>query len=121
MNESEHFTEREIGQLVDQFYAKVRLDPEIGPVFNEAIQSWEAHLALLKDFWSTVLRRTGRYKGNPIVSHLGLEIESRHFIRWLFLFSETAIQVMPRERAVIVTRKAEQIAANLRRVHAELR
>lgn len=43
------------------FYAKVRVDPEIGPVFNDAVQNWDAHLALLKDFWSTVMLTTGRF------------------------------------------------------------
>jgi hemoglobin len=54
-------TEMEIASLVERFYAKVRADPEIGPVFNDAVQNWDAHLALLKDFWSTVLLTTGRY------------------------------------------------------------
>ena len=52
--------------MVERFYAKVRLDPEIGPVFDDAVRNWDAHLALLKDFWSTVLLTTGRYKGESI-------------------------------------------------------
>jgi hypothetical protein len=55
-------TEAEISSLVDRFYAKVQLDPEIGPVFHDAIHNWDAHLALLKDFWSTVLLATGKTK-----------------------------------------------------------
>lgn len=62
MNAEAHITEAEIANLVDCFYAKVRVDPEIGPVFNEAVQNWDAHVALLRDFWSTVLLTTGRYQ-----------------------------------------------------------
>lgn len=116
MKEAELFTETEVAELVDRFYAKVRLDSEIGPVFNDAVQSWDAHLSLLKDFWSTVLLRTSRYKGNPLLTHFNLELESHHFSRWLALFSETAMEVMPEAKARIVTRKAELIAENLKRV-----
>ena len=69
MNVVTPITETEIASLVERFYAKVRLDPEIGPVFNDEVENWDAHLALLKDFWSTVLLTTGRYKGNPLFAH----------------------------------------------------
>ena len=111
-------TEAEISSLVDRFYAKVQLDPEIGPVFHEAIHNWDAHLALLKDFWSTVLLATGKYKGNPLLAHFPLPIEERYFARWLALFSETANEVMPAAEAAIVLQKAELIARNMKRVLA---
>ena len=92
--------------------------PEIGPVFNHAVQNWDAHLALLKDFWSTVLLTTGRYKGNPLVAHFRLPIEERYFARWLTLFTETANEVMTPPHAAIVTHKANLIAINMKRVLA---
>jgi hemoglobin len=119
MNEVELFTKTEIGDLVDQFYAKVRRDPEIGPVFDIAVHNWDAHLAMLKDFWSTVLLGTGRYKGNPMLAHFDLEIDRRHFTRWLALYSETAIEVFTAAKAEFVTRKAERIAVNMQRVRAD--
>ena len=118
MNNETPITEVEIATLVDRFYAKVRLDPEIGPVFNEAIESWDAHLALLKDFWSTVLLTTGRYKGNPLLAHFPLQIDERHFTRWLALFSETANEIMSAPHAAIVTQRANNIALNMKRVLA---
>jgi hemoglobin len=111
-------TEMEIASLVERFYAKVRADPEIGPVFNDAVQNWDAHLALLKDFWSTVLLTTGRYKGNPLLAHFPLPIEEKYFARWLTLFSETANEVMSASQAAIVMRKADLIAMNMKRVLA---
>ena len=111
-------TETEIATIVEQFYAKVRVDPEIGPVFNDAVENWDAHLALLKDFWSTVLLTTGRYKGNPLLAHFPLPIEERYFARWLKLFSETANEVVPASQAAIVTRKADLIAMNMKRILA---
>jgi len=118
MNAGSLITETEIANLVERFYAKVRVDPEIGPVFNHAVRNWDAHLALLKDFWSTVLLTTGRYKGNPLLAHFPLPIEESDFARWLNLFSETANEVMAAPQAAIVTRKADLIAMNMKRVLA---
>ena len=121
MNAETTIAEDEISSLVDQFYKKVRVDPEIGPVFNNVVQNWDAHLALLKDFWSTVLLTTGRYRGNPLRAHFPLPIEERDFARWLQLFSETAHEVMPSPQAAIVTHKADLIAMNMKRVLAAKR
>jgi hemoglobin len=114
-------SEHEIAALVERFYAKVRVDPEIGSVFNNKVQNWDAHLALLKDFWSTVLLSNGRYRGNPLLAHIPLQIEESQFTRWLQLFSETAYEVMSHAQAAIVTQKANLIAMNLKRVLASSR
>jgi hemoglobin len=118
MNAPTLITETEIASIVERFYAKVRVDPVIGPVFNEAVQNWDVHLALLKDFWSTVLLTTGRYKGNPLLAHFPLPIKERYFARWLELFSETAKEVVPAAHAAIIMRKADLIAMNMKRVLA---
>jgi hemoglobin len=118
MNASGPIDEGQISNLVDRFYAKVRVDPEIGPVFQNAVHNWDAHLALLKDFWSTVLLTTGRYKGNPLLAHFPLPIGEKHFARWLALFTETAHEEMAAPQAALVARKAELIAANMKRVLA---
>jgi len=118
VNTATPINEQEIALLVDRFYAKVRVDSEIGPVFNGAVQNWEGHLALLKDFWSTVLLTTGRYQGNPLLAHFRLPIEERYFARWLTLFSETANEVMTAPQAEVVAQKATLIAMNMKRVLA---
>ena len=110
------FTAQEISELVDRFYAKVREDDQIGPIFNETVESWPAHLALLKDFWTTVLTGERKYKGNPMVAHFPLKLAPQHFQRWLSLFEETAGEVMTAEHAQIVLQRAEQIAANIERM-----
>lgn len=107
-------TEQEISTLVDRFYAKVQLDPEIGPIFNETVEDWPTHLALLKNFWSTVMLTTGRYKGDPMMTHLQLPLEPAHFNRWLALFAETANEVMPPAIAASIIAKSERIAGNFK-------
>ena len=82
-------TEDEIGAVVEAFYAKVRRDPALGPVFARAIadEAWPEHLAVIQDFWSSVMLKTGRYRRNPFAAHLRVEgIKPELFDRWLALF-----------------------------------
>jgi hemoglobin len=61
-------TDHVISEVVGAFYAKVRRDPVLGPVFARAIadDAWPEHLAIISDFWSTVMLKTGRYRRNPL-------------------------------------------------------
>ena len=45
----------DVSLLVNTFYAKVRNDKVLGPIFNNIINDWDAHLELLTDFWETQL------------------------------------------------------------------
>jgi hemoglobin len=109
---SEQIPAEEISDLVDRFYAKVRLDPEIGPIFNAVIDDWPAHLSLLKNFWSTVLLQDRSYKGDPLSKHLLLSLDPPHFSRWLTLFEQTAREVMVLEHANAIIDKSHRIAQN---------
>jgi hemoglobin len=105
-------TREQIDALVDRFYAKVREDAQIGPVFDAAIDDWPSHLELLKGFWATVLLGAGEYTGNPMAKHLMLPLEPAHFRRWLALFAETAGEVMAPDDAQVVIAKSQLIARN---------
>ena len=107
-------TEEMIHDLVHAFYARVRRDPELGPIFNGAIHDWDAHLAKLCDFWSSVLLMTGRFKGQPMAVHARLPgINEAHFERWLSLFAATAGEICPPEAAALFIARAEMIAESL--------
>lgn len=105
-------TEDEISLLVHTFYEKVRQDPDIGPIFNAIVGDWPHHLSTLKDFWSTVLLTTGRYKGDPMMTHLQLPLDPEHFDRWLLLFAETAKEVLSPQGAELAMAKSRRIAQN---------
>lgn len=113
-------SEAQISTLVNTFYAKVRRDPEIGPIFNAIVDDWPHHLALLKDFWSTVLLATGRYKGNPMMKHFQLGLDPPHFERWLALFAETAREVFPPDSAAFVIEKSHRIAQTLQQIFTNI-
>ena len=54
-----------------------------------AHRDWSLHLATMRDFWSSVMLTSGRYKRNLAAVHLRIDgIDPRLFDRWLELFSE---------------------------------
>ena len=107
-------TETMIGEVVDAFYARVRRDEMLGPIFNGAVDDWPEHLARLKDFWSSVLLMTGRFKGQPMVVHAALpNIGRAHFDHWLSLFAETVDELCPPQAAALFREKAAMIAESL--------
>jgi hemoglobin len=110
----EGIDETGIAELVDRFYAKARRDRTIGPIFNAAIEDWDAHLATLHSFWSSIMLTSGRYKGNPVAAHLKHAIEPAFFARWLELWGETAGEVFAPAAADSFRRKAERIAESLK-------
>ncbi len=110
-------TEAALAVFLDAFYARVRRDPLIGPVFAQKIpdEAWPRHLATIRDFWSSVLLKTGRYKGNPFGRHLGIAgIAPAHFARWLGLFEETAAEVFVPEIAAEIVERAHRIGDSLK-------
>ena len=108
-------TEEDLGRLVDRFYAKVRRDDELGPLFNSAVADWPEHLEKLTAFWSSVMLTSGRYKGSPMMAHLRHRsaIEPAMFDRWLELWRETAHETLDQHRAAGIIAKAERIAESL--------
>jgi len=75
-----NISEAMIRKLVEAFYAKVRTDAVLGPVFEAKIHDWNEHLAKLSDFWSSIVLMSGRYKGRPMPVHAAIpEISDEHF------------------------------------------
>jgi hemoglobin len=111
----DHVSEDGIRRLVDGFYAKVRRDPELAPIFLRAIPGdWRPHLAKMYAFWSSVMLTTGRYKGNPVVKHLAIPgIQPALFERWLALFNETSAELFDDAISAEFQAKAARIAESL--------
>ncbi len=106
-------SEAVLTDLVHGFYGKIRVDPELGPIFAARIADWGPHLERMVDFWSSVALMTGRYHGAPVPKHAGLPVTWAHFERWLDLFRETAGEVCSPEGAAHVIERAERIARSL--------
>lgn len=102
-----------IERLVHTFYARVREDVLIGPIFEERVMSWNTHLARMCAFWQSVTLASGLYQGQPMRKHLPLPVDGRHFDRWLELFEATAHDVCPPDAAEVFIAKARRIAESL--------
>jgi hemoglobin len=87
----------DINILVKTFYAKIRENKLLGPIFNGHIppQEWPNHLSKLTDFWETNLFGIAKFKGNPSKKHINVDanlnhtIDQVHFGKWLQLWFET--------------------------------
>lgn len=102
-----------IEQLMRGFYARVRDDALLGPIFETRIADWEPHLRQMTAFWSSVALLTGRYHGQPMPKHLPLPIGSEHFDRWLRLFEAEARALCPPTAADLFVDRARRIATSL--------
>lgn len=107
-------SEEEIFELVTRFYARVRRDATLGPIFNARVHDWDAHLAKLTDFWSSALRGTRRFRGTPMPVHAALPgLTAELFRHWLQLFDETAAGLSNAALRERVTELAHRIAQSL--------
>ncbi|MGV2496836.1 group III truncated hemoglobin [Pelagerythrobacter aerophilus] len=108
-------TEDDINRLVPEFYARVRRDALLGPIFNGAIDDWPHHLEKLKAFWSSVMLTSGRYKGNPMQAHVRHDtaMTGEAFERWLGLWRETTDDLLSPAAAAAFQDKADRIAESL--------
>jgi len=102
-----------IERLVHTFYARVRKDALLAPVFDAVISDWDPHLERMCAFWSSVALMSGRYHGQPLARHVPLPVGGRHFDRWLALFSETASDVCPPVAAAHFMDLARRIARSM--------
>jgi hemoglobin len=108
-------TEEALGIVVERFYARVRVDPLLGPIFGSAVHDWPEHLGRLTDFWSSVMLTSGRYKGRPLPAHLkhAGAITPEAFQRWLGLWQAVTNELLAPDAAAAIQAKAARIAESL--------
>ena len=105
-----------IGALVRDFYARVRADSRLGPIFASEIKgNWEPHLEKMTDFWCSVVLKNGAYSGRPVPAHVKLsQVRDEDFDIWLAHFRQAAAERCTPEIAGIFVDRAERIARSLR-------
>jgi hemoglobin len=102
-----------IEQLVRGFYARIRADELLGPIFAARIDDWEPHLQRMCAFWSSVVLQSGVYHGQPMRMHLPLPVDAQHFDHWLRLFEQTARELFSEPIACYFIERAQRIARSL--------
>jgi len=106
---------KDVEQLINSFYDKVKQDDVIGFIFNDVAKvNWEKHLPVMYDFWEGIIFLTSQYSGNPMEVHMNLnrrvKLSKEHFERWLKLFTETVDELFEGKKANLAKEKAISIA-----------
>ena len=106
---------KDVEQLINSFYDKVKRDNVIGFIFNDVAKvNWEKHLPVMYDFWEGVIFLTGKYSGNPMEVHMKLnqrvKLGKEQFERWIKLFTETVDELFEGKKAGLAKEKANGIA-----------
>lgn len=119
-NKYETITEESAQYLVNSFYAKVRADQKLAPVFEKAIgittEDWQPHLELISKFWAGIMLGMKGYQGNPLKAHRALPpFDPALFSRWLAIFANTALETHGVDAATAFIRKAVSIAEMMSR------
>ncbi|RTL21916.1 MAG: group III truncated hemoglobin [Burkholderiales bacterium] len=111
-------TREDLRKVVDSFYAEVRQDERLGPVFASAVgDGWGPHLERMTEFWSTVALGTRTFKGNVYQKHVELseqhDVVPEHFLRWITLWHKHTAALLPAPAAEELQATAAGIGRNL--------
>lgn len=114
VNPSARIRRPQVRQLVDAFYADVRADALLGPVFAGALhRSWPDHLELMTDFWCTALKIERSFHGNVYGRHVVLGgVTREHLLRWLALWRVHSSRCLP----LAAAQKVQGVAVGMARV-----
>lgn len=103
-----------VARMVELFYAKIRDDAMLGPIFAAHIVDWAPHLERMNRFWRSVLFSSGEFNGNPMLKHVVIpDLNRAQFARWLELFGETLGEIGTAEARTLVLERARNIANSL--------
>ncbi len=104
-----------IGRLVEAFYARVRSDRTLAPIFADRVEDWPEHMEQMKRFWRSILHNSGEFSGSPMAKHIALSgLDEPLFNRWLELFYATLNDLLDDRDAIeLVAKRARSIAQSL--------
>jgi hemoglobin len=103
-----------ISNLLKHFYADVRQDPLIGPIFNAQIEDWKKHLEIIANFWETVIGGPRTY-GRPMpMIHVSLQLREEHFGQLAWLCHRGCRAQLPDDTARETIDLSQDIAGKLR-------
>ncbi len=112
-------TPEEIDTVVARFYARVRQDEVLAPVFFASIPDdaarWAHHEEKIARFWRNAILHERSYSGNPQHMHsMRPMIKPAHFAIWLGIFDEVLAESLPEDLAKSWSALAHRIGAGLR-------
>ncbi|MEP4485391.1 MAG: group III truncated hemoglobin [Halioglobus sp.] len=113
-------TPSQIEHFVDQFYARLLMDPQLAPIFLDVAQiDLNAHLPLIKAYWRKLLLGDTDYQRHTMNIHRAVHVrrslQPADFQRWLDLFMATVDEYFEGSQAERAKRIAQAIAANMQK------
>lgn len=100
-------------ELLRHFYADVRQHQLIGPIFNERIKDWPAHIEKIAGFWARVMGAPSEYTGQMPARHLPLGLQRMHLEAWLQLWDFNCRRHLAPAEADELSGLAQQIGERL--------
>jgi len=122
MNKQDIQGRSDLSKLIVRFYARIRKDELLGPIFNGIIHDWDHHLSHITDFWERNLFGTAQFYGNPGRKHMDVDekenntIEKKHFDTWLGIFYRTVDEMFEGAKAEEIKMRATTIGSNFHRM-----
>jgi hemoglobin len=108
-------TAAQIDVVVAAFYAEVRHDPTLGPIFAAKVSDWPSHEIKIAAFWRNAILHERSYSGNPMRKHMQAgTVKDGHFPIWLALFDGVLAAQLPLDVAAGWSALAHRIGAGLR-------
>ena len=105
-----------LNNLLRHFYADVRQHQLIGPIFNQEIEDWPAHLVNIGQFWARILGGPSDYSGQMPAKHFPLGLELHHFDAWLTLWDANCLCYLRPQEAGEMSQLAHEIGDRLGRI-----
>lgn len=97
--------EQDVEFLVKTFYGRVLKDELLAPHFAHI--NFEEHFPRMIAFWSFILLDKEGYKGNVFDKHVNLQIDERHFDRWIMHFTHVLDDFFEGPKANLARQRAE--------------
>jgi hemoglobin len=110
---------KDLAELVHLFYARIRQDDVLGPIFNRHVNDWTHHEEVICDFWESQLLFTKRYRGNPLEAHVQLDkkegytLSNEDFGLWMNLWYKTVDELFEGEVAERAKNNARKMSTYL--------
>ena len=108
-------TRPQIEAVVANFYARIRDDAHLGPVFAAHVTDWDAHEEKIARFWANMILNERQYDGNPLLVHRAAgNVRPGMFEPWLALFDQVLEEELSPGQAKAWSGMAHRIGQTLR-------
>ena len=114
-NTAEHIGLGAIRRVVQDFYARVRRDPLLGPRFAAVVEDWPAHEAKLTHFWWVSLGGPAYapYRYRVVDAHARIAVRGEEIRHWLALFEDCLHAHLPADLAAPWLARAQAMGRSL--------